>query len=620
MIKERSRKTIRLRILIACAIASIFIPFLLHHAAHYRPFLSDDALISLRYSNRLIQGEGLSWTPGPPVEGYSNLMWILLIALLGSLGTDLIQASRILGMFCMSAVVVFVAMRYLSPKRSLGSMFGFVLGMTFFVGAAPVAVWTIGGLEQPLIAATIAGAIPLFWLASDSGYKDHSVAFALSASLGALCLTRPDGILFSAAALFSIFAGRLFHASNWPRSRVWIVLSMPILCSAGQLVFRVFYYGDWIPNSARVKFTPSPHHLKEGISYVSNGFLSLAPAILIALAFLFLGVIVRESRKRFMPILIFLMAWVGYLILIGGDIFPAYRHFVPIIVLMTYALAEGSALILQKLGKNPLKKAAFVVVLLGVVLITAAGQGKNPENKKAVDERWEWFGKALGLTLKRAFHGTQPLMAVTAAGCLPYWTEFPCLDMLGLNDRYLARHKPEDVGSGFLGHELGDGDYVLRRAPEIIIFGVGSEPAFRPGIELSSSAEFARRYVKMPVRTAYRPVYTALVWFKKDGPQIGVLSGDHSITIPAYLMNAFEHTTAFLHHGRLAVGVRSDAPAGVVLEDISKDVGITVIGDYSDRIEPVIIEKGEKRILVLSTKSDAFLPVEKVILTDLSGR
>ena len=64
------------------------------HARHYLPFLADDALISLRYANRLLEGNGLTWTDGHPVEGYSNLSWTLLVALLGALGMDLGQPSR----------------------------------------------------------------------------------------------------------------------------------------------------------------------------------------------------------------------------------------------------------------------------------------------------------------------------------------------------------------------------------------------------------------------------------------------------------------------------------------------------------------------------------------------
>ena len=44
------------------------------------PFFSDDSFISLRYAARLLAGEGLTWTDGERVEGYSNLLWVLLTA------------------------------------------------------------------------------------------------------------------------------------------------------------------------------------------------------------------------------------------------------------------------------------------------------------------------------------------------------------------------------------------------------------------------------------------------------------------------------------------------------------------------------------------------------------
>ena len=46
-----------------------FAGILLLNAWHYYPFLSDDALISLRYARRMLTGHGLSWTDGQPVEG-----------------------------------------------------------------------------------------------------------------------------------------------------------------------------------------------------------------------------------------------------------------------------------------------------------------------------------------------------------------------------------------------------------------------------------------------------------------------------------------------------------------------------------------------------------------------
>ena len=62
---------------------------LLLHARTYPLLTYDDAFISLRYSQRLLEGHGLTWTDGPPVEGYSNLLWVLGCALLGALGVKL---------------------------------------------------------------------------------------------------------------------------------------------------------------------------------------------------------------------------------------------------------------------------------------------------------------------------------------------------------------------------------------------------------------------------------------------------------------------------------------------------------------------------------------------------
>src|SRR5688572_25266220 len=50
------------------------------HAWAYR-FLTDDAFISFRYARNLARGAGLVFNPGEaPVEGYTNFLWVLLLA------------------------------------------------------------------------------------------------------------------------------------------------------------------------------------------------------------------------------------------------------------------------------------------------------------------------------------------------------------------------------------------------------------------------------------------------------------------------------------------------------------------------------------------------------------
>ena len=53
-------------------------------------YMPDDAYITYRYAENLAAGKGLVFNAAaPPVEGYSNLSWILLLALLARLGLDL---------------------------------------------------------------------------------------------------------------------------------------------------------------------------------------------------------------------------------------------------------------------------------------------------------------------------------------------------------------------------------------------------------------------------------------------------------------------------------------------------------------------------------------------------
>ena len=43
-------------------------------------FLGDDSFISFRYAKHLAEGQGLVWNPGDRVEGYTNFLWVLLMA------------------------------------------------------------------------------------------------------------------------------------------------------------------------------------------------------------------------------------------------------------------------------------------------------------------------------------------------------------------------------------------------------------------------------------------------------------------------------------------------------------------------------------------------------------
>src|SRR5206468_711983 len=106
----------------------------------------------------------------------------------------------------------------------------------------------------------------------------------------------------------------------------------------------------------------------------------------------------RRARARALLLLVMTSLWLAYLVLIGGDIFPAWRHFVPIIVIFTFALVEGTDLActsLQDRGISGLPLARYgPIVMLAVYVIV---QFTMPQNRGAVSERWEWDGEVVGL-------------------------------------------------------------------------------------------------------------------------------------------------------------------------------------------------------------------------------
>jgi hypothetical protein len=139
--------------------------------------------------------------------------------------------------------------------------------------------------------------------------------------------------------------------------------------------------------------------------------------------------------------------------------------------------------------------------------------------------------------------------------------------MLGINDHYLAHHRPADFGQGTLGHELGDGAYVLSRKPDLVLFNLptgGLKPYFRSGREMAfGSMEFASTF--RPVNfEAERPYHlVSIVWARAEGGPIGIRRSADRIRIPGYLFSANPGSRARLDPvGRIGVEVRGDAPAG----------------------------------------------------------
>src|SRR5258705_420878 len=258
-----------------------------------------------------------------------------------------------------------------------------------------------------------------------------------------------------------------------------------------------------------------------------------------------------------------LAVWLGYLVIVGGDFFPGQRHFVPAIVVLAYLAASFVAKRISHGGSlRPVlgTGAILAFILLGLQLL-------DPENVRAYTERWEWDGKVIGEFLANVFGSRRPLLAVDTGGWVPYFSGLPSIDMLGINDRYLAHHRPADFGKGALGHELGNGAYILSRKPDLVLFtrptGT-SGPHFRSGKEIArdSRTVFESTFRLVTFECEYPRLLRSVIWTRAEGGAIGIQRSWGRIQIPGYLFSTNPDSRARLDpSGRIGVAVSLHTPS-----------------------------------------------------------
>jgi hypothetical protein len=191
-------------------------------------------------------------------------------------------------------------------------------------------------------------------------------------------------------------------------------------------------------------------------------------------------------------------------------------------------------------------------------------QFRHPFNVRAKTEMWEWNGKGVGETLGRGFKSQQPLLAVTAAGAVPYWSQLPCLDMLGLSDRHIARAPVP--GGGWIGHEKGDAAYVLERRPDLLLFGTpgGSDPTGTYA-GLMQAPVFRAQYDRCAFAArAPNGWFMSRIWTNRYSSKIGIRTSGNRVAVPAYLLNIAGRAAAQLdERDAFFVVASSDEPVGI---------------------------------------------------------
>ena len=495
--------------------------------------LFDDALISLRYGFNFSSGFGLVWNRGeiPPVEGYTNPLWTLVMSV-ASLISPVLKApiivSGIGGLIMLSSGYVSVRIARLvnaTPAAAIASAF---LVLSFF----PIVFWTLRGMEVGLICLLLLTATARVLDTSADGQATGTISI-VSVLAGLSFLTRPDSLLL----FLPIFA--LLLVQPGLSLRRLVALAPLVICMIAQVIFRWYYYGELLPNTYVLKMTGTP--LFERLLHGWHALLYAAPAIFITA--IIAGSVFGDNQtppaQRRLAFISVSGAFLQscYLVWVGGDAwnFDNSNRFIatvmPLLLIAAatrlptvtndirnknvahilfgiFALAGGASLALTDhfaLGpKSNLLAVTGVILLciwpalvsrtgrLGSVgwIFSTAGIGwlslfllcSGPawvrwlhHNAPAV--RDDIVFARQGLLLRDILPPTTTI-AATWLGAPSYYSGFTSFDILGKTDKRIARTKPLlDFHPGHnkmdLNYSIGDlqPDVVLLNTPEIAKFG-----------------------------------------------------------------------------------------------------------------------------------------------------
>jgi hypothetical protein len=440
--------------------------------------LVDDAMISMRYARNLAAGHGIVWNVGEaPVQGYTNLGWMLYMALLHLAGLPASVVS--LAVMLTSALILLLNIlvvkrlaEHLSPQDWLGPALSAILVAFYF----PLVYWSLRGLEVGILSLLInLAALLALRMVAGLGWRS-TLAFCLIASLAVLI--RLDallqvGILVAFIARYAKGRARLWHVVCTVGTLAAVVLSL--------YLFQATYFGEFLPNTYYLKMTGLP--LAERILRGAEVFARVALGdIGFPLLVIVVGLLLRKDTTTLKMLLLLALFGVQcvYSIYVGGDssefdVGGANRFITQgmgfLLVLCSVAL---SRLLrdLKSLDTEMLRQVhsasvrLFLFLSLATLLLISGQQWLVWAMKNASALESDILRAKVGILVRAGTH-QDATVAVHAAGQIPYFSERRAADLLGKSDAVIA--KGPRVWGSQPGHNKWNYEYsILELQPDVV--------------------------------------------------------------------------------------------------------------------------------------------------------
>lgn len=438
----------------------------------------DDAYISYRYAANLLRGEGLVYNKGERVEGFTNMLWVLLLAATSWIsGIDMPHSGYVLSvifgsLFLMS---IYGLTFHISGNRWV-SIFPVVLvGLTLQFN-----VWVLSGLETPMWSALVVLSI---WAAMSKN-------MILASILAGLCFwTRPDaglvGVAIFVPYVWDKWSKRKFKKvdiwNEWVKSPITIWVMMILILT----VFRLWYYGSPVPNTASAKIGGIP--VSRGFEYLIT---TLKDGGVVFLTSAFLLVYFRSMEMS-----LFIILQTIYVVAIGGDAFHHGRFLLPVMGLLACSWGYVYRRLLESETPFDVKVwYKFVVPVFCVFYLCGTYCPILNDEVLVESKQRNKFFEFISKDSSKFYTGNETVACI-GIGSFGYRNmDVRVLDMVGLITPEVSHSKASKGDDIIPGHHRSNPEWILSQSPDEI---QASEDCQLPCVvEIMELAEFRENYIK----------------------------------------------------------------------------------------------------------------------------
>jgi hypothetical protein len=213
-----------------------------------RNWFIEDAGISFAYARNFIQGHGLvPYVGGERVEGFSNPLWTLLVALFYAVGVEGWISAKVFGAVFGVATLPLV---WLLARKALGDSTtargAALVGPALLAASPQFVVWNTSGLENSLFCILLVAGLYRLSLEAEAAEKRpvSALLFVLLAN------TRPEGAMYGVVAWVAVLVVAI-RDRRWGRLVAWSLLfAIPVALSEAA---RIAYFAWPVPNTYYAK-------------------------------------------------------------------------------------------------------------------------------------------------------------------------------------------------------------------------------------------------------------------------------------------------------------------------------------------------------------------------------